>query len=100
MLRISTETQKTIMYIPFINVSNLFIWLLNSFSLKIPYNGVPQTFWIMMKNSVPLVAAQIIISNFSIVAGNIVGAISGYLIPLLISRDLIKLQEQFVDKNA
>lgn len=93
---VSVETQKKIMYIPYVNILNLFIWLNNIRYMDVPYNGVPKTLLILFINSIPLVLIQSILVNTFPIVGNVLSYINVYLIPLLISRGLIRYQEQLL----
>lgn len=99
MKKISIETQKKMMYIPYINILNMFIWLYNCISLKPPRNCVPKTLTILFVNSLPLLLLQIILSNIWPAVANILTYINAYLIPLLISRGLINYQEDLLHES-
>ena len=88
------KTQRIIMYIPYVNVLNIFFWLYNSLNMNIPYRGVPQTLKVFMMSSIPLVVLQTVLSNINGNLGIILGYLNGYLIPLFIGMGLIKYQER------
>lgn len=94
MKQIPLKTQRIIMFIPYLNILNLPFWLFNSINLDLPYRGVPQTFFIMLKCGLPLVLLQLLLYKIYAPAGNILGYINAYLAPLLIGHALIKLQEK------
>ena len=94
MKQISIDAQRRIMFIPFVNVANLFIWLYNSRNAYNTVNTLPRTLLILFSSTLPLEIISIIVSNLSPTIGDVLGCLNVYLGPLVASYRFIKYQEE------
>ena len=51
---ISIETQKKLMYIPYLNVLNYFIWYINIVRAKVPTSCCTKGFWSIIAHALPI----------------------------------------------
>ena len=96
---IPLKVQRIIMFIPYVNVLNLFIWLNNSRMLNAPRNGVPRMLRIMFSCAIPFSCIQVFTSLYFPEYSDWVSTACVYLLPLLIGRGLIKYQNQLLSKK-
>mgnify|MGYP003308138244 CR=1 FL=1 len=89
---VSINTQKRLLYIPYLNISILFIWLYNCVVTKDAASRVPKTLWIIFSSALPLSILQIIVVSYCPFTGNILAIINAYIIPLVIGHRLIQFQ--------
>ena len=90
---VSIKTQEKIMFIPWLNVMNIFFWFWNSISIYRTVRTLPRTIWIMFSSSLPLIILQLVVSRFHNTAGLVISYANIYFIPLLLSYRFIKYQK-------
>lgn len=89
------------MFIPYVNIINLFIYLYNCRQMNIYRFGFPRALLIVFANALPLlIVGTIVDSIFELPAqiATIWSNVNAYLVPLLIGRGLIKYQQQLIDE--
>ena len=90
---VSVNLQKKLMFIPGLNILNLFIWFYNSFSWDKHINTRAKTISIFLSSSLPLVIVYILFDNLAPEFSVYLRYACAYFIPLLISFRLVKYQE-------
>ena len=96
---VSINTQKKIMYIPIVNLANMFIWLYNSIAFYKNVNTMPRTFITLILVVCPCyLINEYLIPNHPFF-GRIVLTIYGYAVPVIISYQFIKFQKELIDRN-
>jgi len=91
---VSVKMQKTIMYLPGVNIFCMPIWIYNSFYFNKQASTNAKSLYIVFSSSVPLMFLQIIVEYHLPTIGRIIGYVNAYLIPLLIGYRLAKYQEE------
>ena len=70
---ISIETQKKLMYIPYLNALNYFIWFINLLRAKVPASCCAKGFWSIIVHTLPIwfviTAVGRLLPGFSILFG-------------------------------
>lgn len=96
---ISIATQKKIMYIPIINLANMFIWLYNSVILYKNINTTPRSLLTIFLTVLPCYLINEHLIPCSPIFGKIVLTIYGYAIPVIISHCFIRYQEELSSRD-
>lgn len=94
MNRISTAVQRRIMFIPIVNVANLFIWLYNARYMYRSVTTVPKTLWILISSLLPYSILYTVFSDNSPLLAEILPYIGSYFCPLIMGYHLIRYQEK------
>ena len=94
MKQISVDIQRRIMFVPVINIANIFIWLFNARNAYKTVNTLPRTLLILFSSVIPLEIISLVVANYSPDIGNIIGLLNAYLGPLAAGYWLIKYQEK------
>ena len=92
MKQVSINTQKRLLFIPYLNISILFLWLYNCICIKNKVSRVSKTLWILFSTAIPLCGLQIIVSSCYSSVGDVLEYINAYIIPLIIGYRLIRYQ--------
>ena len=98
---ISFKAQKIIMFVPYVNIINMYIYLYNCKQMNIHRLGFPKALLIVFANALPLlILGTIVDSAFALPAHilTVLSNVNAYLVPLLIGRGLIKYQQQLLDE--
>ena len=94
---LSVRTQFILMWIPFLNFFNLFIWLYNYSRNSYGIGIFVKSWGVMLLHTVPIAFVQILVSKifrgYPLIV-NIVGMIAMYIIPLMLSFGLIRFQKK------
>lgn len=93
MKSIPLRIQKTIMYIPYANISCIFMWLYNSFFVHKNKCYVIRTLWILLSTAIPFWALYSFLANHGTKIALIFEMLYIYFIPFIIAYRLIKLQK-------
>ena len=96
---ISIRTQKKLMYIPIVNLANMFIWLYNSIVLYKNINTTPRSFITLLLAVFPCYLIDEYFVPRSPIFGTIVLTAYGYAVPVIISHCFIKYQEELLLRN-
>ncbi len=90
---ISLDTQKKLMFLPFINLFNLFIYLYNCTCVDIPIGKTLKGgFWALV-SVLPIMTIQFVLYTYVPAVGNITGYMVMYFGPMLMSFVLIRYQD-------
>lgn len=96
MNRVSIKTQKILMFIPYVNIINLFIWLYISTHQFKEKNTFLRSLWILFSTLGPLVFAQVTLSQFLPTLGTLMSYANIYMIPFVLGYRFIRYQETLV----
>ena len=93
---ISIETQRKLMYIPFLNLLNYFIWFINIVRAKVPTSCWAKGFWSIVVHAIPVWFVCTALGRIipGIVA--IAWICTIYFTPLAMSYGSIKFQEKYL----
>lgn len=95
---ISLKIQKVIMFIPYVNILNLFFWLYNSVFYFKAKKTFARSLWILLSTLCPLMFFQLLVAEHFVSVGRIISYLNIYAIPLILSYRFIKYQiEMCVD---
>ena len=94
MRRISITTQQKIMFIPYINWLNTFIWLYNYHCAKYSLIIALKSIVIEVSCLAPFLLIEIFTSRFFPDIEHIVAGLNSYFMPLSLSWALIKFQKK------
>lgn len=93
MKKISLRTQKIVMFIPYINCINLFIWVNNFFCMKYSNRIAAKSILIILTSILPLLFLEITVSRLFPELEKIITLLGSYFLPLLMGLGLIKFQQ-------
>lgn len=96
---ISIRIQKKLMYIPIVNLANIFIWLYNSIVLYKNINTTPRSFITLLLAVFPCYLINEHFVPYSPIFGTIVLAVYGYSVPVILGHCFIKYQEELSSRN-
>lgn len=89
---VSIKMQRIIMWIPYANIANLFIWFFINRRFYSKVDTFPKTRQILLSTSLPLMVLQVLIFNYFPAAGQILAILNAYIIPLCMGYRFIKYQ--------
>ena len=93
---ISTKAQRKIMFIPIINIFNLFICLLNCCCKRIPMITFLKVYLSLFGYTLPPALVYGILLHIFPTFEQVLTPLAIYLIPLIMSFGLIKFQEKYI----
>lgn len=97
---VSIQIQQKIMFIPYVNMVNIFIWFYNSVCLHVSSSVVARSLGIIFISFVPLAAIQTVVAKIFPDVGHFLSYLNSYIIPLFISYGLIKYQQKLSEGNS
>lgn len=93
------QLQKRLMFIPYVNIFNLFIWLYTCIQYFKVWEVLSKTAFILVSTFLPAFVFQFIVSDYFPLLANALSYIVAYVGPTVMSYRLILLQEKLLTKD-
>ena len=96
---VSIETQKKLMFLPWLNILNLFIWSYNFLCMKYPFSVACKSIALFLGCSLPLFLLEVALTYIFPSSKLVISFIGSYLVPLCTSFAFIRMQEKLEHKS-